>query len=177
MAARWYIINVLSGYEQKVAVAIRKAAEQKNVSELFEEVVVPVENVTELKKGKKTTTSKKIFPGYVMIKMDFNDLTWSIVKNVPSVAGLLGGGGKPAPVPEKEVMRVMQQVADGAVTKEIQVLFTVGESVKILEGPFETFSGIIEEVDNEKRRVKLMVSIFGRSTPVELEFNQIERLK
>ncbi|MBA8667261.1 transcription termination/antitermination protein NusG [Holosporaceae bacterium 'Namur'] len=174
--ARWYIINTLSGYEQKVAKAIRETAEQKGVLSSFGDVIVPVENVTELRRGKKVTSARKIFPGYILVKMVLNDLTWNIVKNTPRVAGLLGGS-KPLPVPEVEVNRVLKQVEEGAVTKEIEVMYDINETVKIIDGPFETFAGVIEEVDSEKKRIKVLVSIFGRSTPVELEFGQVEKLK
>lgn len=174
--ARWYIINTLSGYEQKVAKTIRETAEQKGVLPSFEDIIVPVENVTELRRGKKVTSAKKIFPGYILVKMILNDLTWNIVKNTPRVAGLLGGS-KPLPVPEVEVKRVLKQVEEGAVTKEIEVMYDINETVKIIDGPFETFAGVIEEVDSEKKRIKVLVSIFGRSTPVELEFGQVEKLK
>ncbi|AIF81276.1 transcription antitermination protein NusG [endosymbiont of Acanthamoeba sp. UWC8] len=174
--ARWYIINTLSGYEQKVAKAIRETAEQKGVLPSFEDIIVPVENVTELRRGKKVTSARKIFPGYILVKMALNDLTWNIVKNTPRVAGLLGGS-KPLPVPEVEVNRVLKQVEEGAVTKEIEVMYDINETVKIIDGPFETFAGVIEEVDSEKKRIKVLVSIFGRSTPVELEFGQVEKLK
>ncbi|WP_039455629.1 transcription termination/antitermination protein NusG [Candidatus Jidaibacter acanthamoebae] len=174
--ARWYIINTLSGYEQKVAKAIRETAEQKGVLPSFEDIIVPVENVTELRRGTKVTSARKIFPGYILVKMVLNDLTWNIVKNTPRVAGLLGGS-KPLPVPEVEVNRVLKQVEEGAVTKEIEVMYDINETVKIIDGPFETFAGVIEEVDSEKKRIKVLVSIFGRSTPVELEFGQVEKLK
>lgn len=174
---RWYIVNTLSGYEQKVAKAIIETAKQKGISEMFEDVVVPVENVIELKKGKKVSTSKKIFPSYIMVKMELNDLSWNIVKNIPKVSGFLGGGNKPIPVPELEVKRVLQQVEQGKIEKQVELTFDIGEVVKILDGPFENFMGVIEEVEYEKKRVKISVSIFGRSTPVELEFNQIEKSK
>jgi transcriptional antiterminator NusG len=177
LTARWYIVNTLSGYEQKVAKAIRDTAEQRGVSSSFEDIIVPVENVTELRKGKKVTAAKKIFPGYILIKMELNDLTWNIVKSTPRVAGLLGSSGKPLPVPEAEVKRVLKQVEEGAVTKEIEVSYDINETVKIIDGPFETFTGMIEEVDVEKKRLKVLVSIFGRSTPVELEFHQVEKFK
>jgi transcriptional antiterminator NusG len=167
----------LSGYEQKVAKSIRETAEQKGVADSFEDIIVPVENVTELRRGKKVTSAKKIFPGYILVKMALNDLTWNIVKNTPRVAGLLGSGGKPRPVPEVEVKRVLAQVEEGAVTKDVEVIYDVNETIKINDGPFETFTGVIEEVDMEKKRLKVLVSIFGRSTPVELEFHQVEKLK
>ncbi len=177
LPARWYTINALSGYEQKVAAAIRKAAKQKGVESFFEDLIVPVENVTELRRGKKVNSAKKIFPGYIFVKMVLNDLTWNIVKNTPSVVGFLGVDGKPLQVSEEEVKRVLKQVEEGAIVKEIEVIYSINETVKIIDGPFETFAGMIEEVDSERKRLKVLVSIFGRSTPVELEFDQVEKLK
>lgn len=177
MEASWYVINTLSNYENKVAESIKEAAKQKGVAEQFLSILVPVQHVTELKKGKKVESAKKIFPGYIMVEMNLNDLTWNIVKNTPHVVGFLGNGKKPLPVSELEVKRLMKQVEEGAVTKEFEISYDVNETVKIVEGPFETFTGQIEEVDNEKKRVKVLVSIFGRSTPVELDFNQIEKFK
>ncbi len=177
MASRWYIINTLSGYEHKVAKLIKDHAEKKGFAAKFEEIVVPVENVTEIKKGKKVTAEKKIFPGYIMIKMELDDASWNLVKNIPRVAGFLGGSGKPAPIPEREVTRLMQQVQEGSVAKELELSYDIGETIKIIEGPFQTFSGVVDDVDLGKKRLKVSVSIFGRPTPVELEFNQVEKFK
>ncbi|RZI46721.1 transcription termination/antitermination factor NusG [Rickettsiales endosymbiont of Peranema trichophorum] len=173
----WYVINAASGFEHKIAKAIKEAAEQKGLSAAFEEVMVPVENISEVRRGKKVVSSRKIFPGYVLIKMDLNDVTWNIIKNIPKVAGLLGASGKPLPVPEEEVMRVLKQIEDGAVVKEVVLAYEVGETVKIIDGPFETFTGVIEELDVEKTRLKVLVSIFGRATPVDLDFVQVEKIK
>lgn len=177
MAAKWYIVNTLSGFEHKVAKAIKESAEKKNILDKFEDVVVPVENVTELKKGKKVVAEKKIFPGYILVKMHLDDASWNLVKNTPKVSGFLGGSGKPLPVSEKEVNRVLQQVEEGSVVKEVDVSFDVGETVKIIEGPFETFTGLVDEIDVVRKRLKISVSIFGRPTPVELEFHQVEKTK
>lgn len=177
MAARWYIVNTLSGHEHKVKKLIEDNAEKKNISESFEEIVVPVENITEVKKGKKVTAEKKIFPGYILVKMNLNDASWNLVKNTPRVAGFLGGSGRPVPIPEKEVERVLKQVEEGAVAKEVECSYEVGETIKITDGPFQTFMGIVDEVDNSRKRLKVSVSIFGRSTPVELEFSQVEKNK
>lgn len=176
-SSRWYIINTLSGYEHKVAKLIRDFAEKKGITSRFEEIIVPVEAVTELRKGKKVTSERKIFPGYIFIKMQLDDATWNMVKNIPSVAGFLGGSGKPVPIPEKEVSRVLKQVEEGAVAKEVELTFDIGETIKIIEGPFETFSGVVDEIDPMKKRLKISVSIFGRSTPVDLDFHQVEKLK
>lgn len=177
MAARWYIVNTLSGYEHKVKKLIQDNANKKKVEHLFEDIVVPVENVTEVKKGKKVTSEKKIFPGYILIKMELNDESWNLVKNTARVAGFLGGSGRPVPVPEKEAMRVLKQIEEGAVAKEVECTYEIGETIKITDGPFQTFMGLVDEVDNAKKRLKVSVSIFGRSTPVDLEFSQVEKNK
>ncbi len=177
MAAKWYIINTLSGSEQKVCKMIKEFAQKRGLGEKFEDVVVPVEHVAEIKKGKKVTTEKKIFPGYILIKMELDDASWNLVKNIPKVSSFLGGSGKPLPISEREVMQVLKQVAEGAIPKEMEVSFEVGETLKIMEGPFETFTGIVEEIYGIKRKVKILVSIFGRTTPVELDFNQVEKIK
>lgn len=176
MESKWYVINVLSGYESKVVKLIKENALKQNISDMFQELIIPVENIVEYKKGKKIGSEKKIFPGYIMIKMVLNDLTWNIVKNTRYVTKLLGGGNKPIPISEAEVKRVLEQVAEGKVVKEVQKVFEVAESIKITDGPFETFTGLVEEVDSEKKRLKVLVSIFGRDTPVELEYNQVEKL-
>lgn len=177
MAARWYIVNTLSGYEHKVSQLIKDNASKKGIENLFEEIVVPVENVTEVKKGKKVVSEKKIFPGYILVKMELNDLTWNLVKNIPRVSGFLGGSGRPVPIPEREVMDVLKQVEEGAVVKEVEISFEVGETIKINEGPFQTFTGVVDDVDHVKKKLKVSVSIFGRATPVELEFAQVEKNK
>jgi transcriptional antiterminator NusG len=177
VSSSWYIVNTLSGFEHKVAKLIRENAEKKGIGSKFDEIIVPVENVSEIKKGKKVTVEKKIFPGYVLIKMLLDDASWNLVKNTPRVAGFLGGSGRPLPISEKEVMRVLQQVEEGSVAKEVEIAFDVNEQVKITDGPFETFTGVVEEVDHVKKKMKVLVSIFGRATPVELEFNQVEKIK
>jgi transcription termination/antitermination protein NusG len=175
--SKWYIVNTLSGYEHKVAKLIRDYAEKKGIQNRFEEIIVPIEAITEIKKGKKVTSEKKIFPGYIFIKMLLDDATWNMVKNIPSVGGFLGGSGKPVPIPEKEVNRVLKQVEEGSVAKEVELSFEVGEVVKIIEGPFETFTGVVDELDFAKKRLKVSVSIFGRPTPVDLDFAQVEKNK
>ncbi len=176
MASSWYIVNTMSGQEHKVAKAISDQAASKGVEDKFEEIVVPVENVTEVRRGKKITSEKKIFPGYILVKMELNDLTWNLVKNAPKVTGFLGSANKPLPVPEAEVKRVLRQVEEGAVAREVKIIFSVGETVKINEGPFETFTGVIEDVDHDKAMIRVSVLIFGRPTPVELMFDQVEKV-
>ena len=175
MATKWYIINVLSGYEKKVISLIKENALKKQAIDPFKDFVVPIENTVELKKGKKVNAEKRIFPGYIMVNMDLNDLTWNIVKNTQYVGKLLGGSNTPLPIPEFEVKRVLKQTEDGKVAKEMKKTFEVGENVKIINGVFETFNGLVEEVEDEKRRLKVLVSIFGRETPVDLHFDQVEK--
>ncbi len=177
MSAKWYIVNTLSGFEHKVAQMIKESAEKRGLLEKFEDVVVPTENVTEIKKGKKVVSEKKIYPGYILVKMQLDDASWNLVKNTPKVAGFLGGSGKPLPVPEREVKEVLKQVEEGSVAKDMDISFDVGENVKIIEGPFETFTGLVDEIDFVRKRLKISVSIFGRPTPVELEFHQVEKIK
>lgn len=175
MTAQWYIINVLSGYEKKVISLIKENAIKNHVIDAFKDFVVPIENTVELKKGKKVNAEKRIFPGYIMVNMDLNDLTWNIVKNTQYVGKLLGGSNTPSPIPEFEVNRVLKQVEDGKVVKEMKKTFEIGENVKIINGVFETFNGLVEEVEDEKQRLKVLVSIFGRETPVDLHFDQVEK--
>ena len=175
-AARWYIVHAHSGFEKKVADSIKEKAQQKGMTQLFEEVTVPVENVTEVRKGKKVNAEKKFFPGYVLVKMQLNDDTWHLVKSIPKVTGFLGGqGNKPQPISDSEAQRIFQQMQDGVSVSRAGLSFDVGETVKIIDGPFESFTGNVENVDTEKQKLKVAVSIFGRSTPVELDYIQVEK--
>jgi len=178
MAFRWYIVHAYSGFEKKVAQVIREQAVQNNISHLIEEVVVPVEEVVEVRRGKKVAAERKFFPGYVMVKMELTDETWHMVKNTPKVTGFLGHGGKgrPVPITEKEAEAIFAQVRDGIEHPKSQISFDIGENVKIIDGPFESFVGLVEQVDDEKSRVKVSVSIFGRATPVDLEYSQVEKV-
>lgn len=178
MAKRWYILHAHSGFEKKVAASIKEQAVQKNLTELIEDVVVPTEEVTEIRRGKKTQAERKFFPGYVLVKMDLTDATWHMVKNTPKVTGFLGGGknGRPVPITEKEAESIFNQVRDGVSSGKSTIIFEIGEQVKITEGPFDSFVGLVEQVDEEKQRVKVSVSIFGRSTPVDLEYGQVEKV-
>ncbi len=178
MTARWYIVHAYSGFEKKVAAAIREQAAQKGLSDQIEDVFVPTEDVTEIRRGKKATAERKFFPGYVMVKMALTDESWHLVKNLPKVTGFLGGGGKgrPLPISDKEADAIFAQVREGTAQAKPGISFEVGESVKITEGPFEGFVGSVEQVDDEKTRVKVSVSIFGRATPVDLEFAQLEKV-
>ena len=178
MAFRWYIVHAHSGFEKKVAQSIKEQAVQKNITHLIEDVVVPVEEVVEMRRGKKVAAERKFFPGYVMVKMELTDETWHMVKNTAKVTGFLGGGGKgkPVPITEKEAESIFAQVRDGIDRPKSSISFEVGENVKIIDGPFESFVGLVEQVDDEKSRVKVSVSIFGRSTPVDLEYTQVEKV-
>jgi len=176
MAMRWYIIHAHSGFEKKVANSIKEQAAQHGLSDMFEDVVVPTEEVVEVRRGKKTNTERKFFPGYVLIKMELTDESWHLVKTTPKVTGFLGGGGKPQPISNAEAESIFKQVKEGIEHPKKSVIYEIGESVKVTEGPFESFVGVVEEIDDEKNRIKVAVSIFGRSTPVELEFTQVEKV-
>ena len=176
MANRWYVIHVYSGFEKKVAALIREQAEQKGLSDMFEEILVPTEEVVEIKRGAKVSAERKFFPGYVLIKMDMSDETWHLVKNTAKVTGFLGSRGRPAPISDAEAMRIMRQVQEGIERPKPSVTFEVGEQVRVCDGPFTSFNGLVEEVDEEKARIKVAVSIFGRATPVELEYSQVEKV-
>src|SRR5437773_8213842 len=176
MAARWYVIHVYSGFEKKVAQAIREQAEQKGLAERFEQILVPTEEVVEVKRGAKVSSERKFFPGYVLVKMDLDDATWHLVKNTAKVTGFLGGRGRPSPISEAEATRIMRQVQEGVERPEPSITFEIGEQVRVADGPFTSFNGVVEEVDEEKSRIKVAVSIFGRATPVELEYTQVEKV-
>ena len=178
MTAKWYVIHVYSGFEKKVAESIREQAKQKNLASQFEEVLVPTEEVVEVKRGAKVNAERKFFPGYVLVKMEMTDQSWHLVKNTPKVTAFLGGGGrgKPVAITEAEATRIMRQVQEGIERPKPSITFEVGEQVRVSDGPFTSFNGLVEEVDEEKARVKVAVSIFGRATPVELEFTQVEKV-
>ena len=175
MAQRWYIIHVYSGFERKVEQSIREQAQIKGLAERFEEVLVPSEEVVEMRRGQKVSSDRKFFPGYVLVKMDLNDETWHLVKNTPKVTGFLGGGGRPVPISEAEADHILHQVKEGVERPKPSITFEVGETVRVCDGPFTSFNGLVEDVDEERARVKVGVSIFGRATPVELEYAQVEK--
>ncbi len=175
MSSNWYIVHVLSGSEKRVKQAILEQSAKKGLSEAFEDILIPAAVVPELKKGKQVNTEKKILPGYMFIKMHFSDEAWHIVKSIPKVSGFLGSGGKPSCIKEEEVRRIVDQVNEGSALITAKKIYEEGEKVKVIDGPFESFIGIIQEVDVEKTRLRVSVSIFGRSTPIDLSFNQVER--
>ena len=176
MAKNWYVLHVYSGFEKKVADAIKETAKKQGLSEAIEEVLVPMEEVVEMRRGQKVNAERKFFPGYILIKMDMNDEAWHLVKNTPKFTGFLGGGGsKPLPISEKEATHIMHQIQEGAERPRPTISFDIGEQVRVCDGPFNSFNGVVEEVDEERSRLKVLVSIFGRSTPVELEYAQVEK--
>ena len=175
MAMRWYIIHVYSGFERKVEQAIREQAQIKGLADRFEEVMVPSEEVIEMRRGQKVSSDRKFFPGYVLVKVDLDDESWHLVKNTPKVTGFLGAGGRPVPISDAEAERIINQVKDGVERPKPLISFEIGEAVRVCDGPFASFNGLVEEVDDERARVKVAVTIFGRATPVELEYTQVEK--
>tara|TARA_B100000700_G_C14646099_1_gene669723 strand:- start:60 stop:647 length:588 start_codon:yes stop_codon:yes gene_type:complete len=173
---RWYVIHAYSGFEQKVAESIKEQAIKVGLSNLIEEISVPTQEIVEVRRGTKINTKKKFFPGYILIKMVLNDDTWHLVKNTPKVSTLLGSKGKPIPISNSEAMKIGEQVLQGVEKPQPSVVFEVGEQIKVIDGPFASFGGMIEQIDEERSRIKVAVSIFGRPTPVELEYSQVEKV-
>ena len=175
MIDRWYVINVYSGFEKRVAKSIQEQADKKNLKDYFTHLLIPTEEVIEIKKGERTIKEQQVFPGYILVKMFLSDDTWHLVRNIPKVTGFLGANSKPSPISEKEVDRILNQMKEGSTKPRSTVTFDIGEHVRVSDGPFTSFSGLVEDVDEEKSRLKVSVSIFGRETPVDLEFNQVEK--
>ncbi|MEE8296456.1 MAG: transcription termination/antitermination protein NusG [Hyphomicrobium sp.] len=176
MAKRWYIVHAYTNFERKVADAIKERAKAAGLADRFEEVLVPTEEVVEVKRGRKIQAERKFLPGYVLVKMEMTDPAFLLIKNTPKVTGFLGAENKPMPISEEEAMRILHQVQEGVERPKPSITFEIGEQVKVADGPFASFSGHVEEVDEERARVKVAVSIFGRPTPVELEFGQVEKV-
>jgi|UniRef100_A0A8J4M4Z7 transcriptional antiterminator NusG len=176
MAKRWYVVHVYSGFEKKIAQQIKEQAAQKGLAEEIGEVMVPAEEVVEMRRGQKVNAERKFFPGYVLVNMELSDEAWHLVKNTPKVTGFLGSKTRPSPISDAEAERVMNQTREGVEHPRPSVLFEVGEQVRVADGPFTSFNGTVEEVDEEKGRVKVSVSIFGRATPVDLEYGQVEKM-
>jgi transcription termination/antitermination protein NusG len=176
MTMRWYIVHAYSNFERKVADSIKERAVAAGLAEKIEEVLVPMEEVVEMRRGRKVSSERKFFPGYVLVKMELNDQTYHLIKSTPKVTGFLGTENKPIPITEEEAGRILQQVQEGVERPKPSVTFEIGEQVRVADGPFASFNGLVEEVDEERARLKVAVSIFGRATPVELEYGQVEKL-
>ena len=171
----WYIVQTFSGFEQKVSETLKELIEKKQLSEKISEVLVPMHEVTEVKRGKRVQRKKKYFPSYLLVKMEMNKELYHMIKNIQKVTGFLGTTGKPVPVSEKEIDKIMGRIKEGTLAPKSEVSFDIGEQVKVCEGPFSSFSGLVEAVDEERSKLKVSVSIFGRPTPIELEYNQVEK--
>lgn len=177
MSMRWYVIHAYSGFEKSVQKSLMERIERSGMQHLFGQILVPVEEVVEVKAGRKAVSERKFFPGYVLIEMEMTDDTWHLVKSAPKVTGFIGGSGnRPAPISEREVQSIMQQMQDGVEKPRPKVLFEVGEQLRVTEGPFADFNATVEDVDYDKSRIKVSVLIFGRATPVEVDFAQVEKV-
>ena len=177
MSKKWYVVHAYSGFEKSVQRALVERIRRSELQEQFGQILVPVEEVVEMKAGAKAISERKFFPGYVLVEMDMTDDSWHLVKSTPKVTGFVGGtANKPTPITQKEVDAILRQVQEGVERPKASVSFEIGENVRVADGPFASFSGVVEEIDEARSRVKVAVSIFGRATPVELEFGQVEKV-
>jgi transcriptional antiterminator NusG len=176
MALRWYVVHVYSGSEKKVAEAIRDQIVRKGMQDLISEVLVPTEEVVEVRRGVRVNSERKFFPGYILVNMDLSDETWHLVKSQSRVTGILGSKGKPVPITEKEAQQLINQISEGIERPRASIIYEIGEQVRVCDGPFASFNGLVEDVDEDKARLKVAVSIFGRSTPVDLDYSQVEKV-
>ena len=176
MTMQWYVVHAYSGFEKKVAQSLQEQSLTKGMEEFFSEILVPTEEVVEMRRGSKVNSERKFFPGYVLVNMEMNEDTYHLVKNTPKVTGFLGAGNKPVPISQTEAERILYQVKEGVERPKPSVTFEIGEEVRVNDGPFQSFNGQVEDVDEDRARLKVSVSIFGRSTPVKLEYGQVEKL-
>ena len=176
MNFRWYVVHVYSGSEKRVKETIEDQSKSKNMTQFIEEVLIPTEEIFEIRKGSKVKTEKKFFPGYILVKMAMTDESWHFIKSQPKVTNFLGAKGRPVPLTDIEAKRLIEQITEGVEKPRSNVIFEIGEEVRVSDGPFQSFNGLVEEVDEDKSRLKVTVSIFGRSTPVDLEFTQVEKI-
>jgi transcriptional antiterminator NusG len=176
MAMRWYVVHVYSGSEKKVAEAIQDQISRKGMQEFFSEVLVPTEEVVEVRRGVRINSERKFFPGYLLVNMELSDETWHLIKSQTRVTGILGSKGKPIPITEKEAKQLINQISEGIERPRASIIYEIGEQVRVCDGPFASFNGLVEDVDEDKARLKVAVSIFGRSTPVDLEYSQVEKV-